>query len=218
MNPGGASHDRARHRTLSSAARVHFRGRGRQLHVRAWPLLLKSGRVIRSPAPDRTRSHKTEASGEGRAFPIAHRPPTPKTCTARTLIVYTAAASARKTPNEPGARKALGIPPIGALRAHRPADAGQPVSPWALAVPTERPPPPPCWRRIFLAAGRRPHHPYRRRAGFHRRQPRAWAQGDDFLCEACEFNASFLQFHPTVAVILNIDEDHLDFYRQHRQH
>ena len=35
----------------------------------------------------------------------------------------------------------------------------------------------------------------------------------DFICEACEYNASFLRFKPTVAIILNIDEDHLDFYR-----
>ena len=37
--------------------------------------------------------------------------------------------------------------------------------------------------------------------------------GEHFICEACEFNASFLQFFPTIALILNIDEDHLDFYR-----
>ena len=37
--------------------------------------------------------------------------------------------------------------------------------------------------------------------------------GHDFICEACEYNASFLRFKPNVAVILNIDEDHLDFYR-----
>ncbi len=36
---------------------------------------------------------------------------------------------------------------------------------------------------------------------------------DVFIVESCEFAASFLQFHPTIAVILNIDEDHLDFYR-----
>ena len=35
----------------------------------------------------------------------------------------------------------------------------------------------------------------------------------DFICEACEYNASFLRFKPTVAIILNIDEDHLDFYK-----
>ena len=36
---------------------------------------------------------------------------------------------------------------------------------------------------------------------------------DKFLAEACEFNASFLHMRPTVAVVLNIDADHLDFYR-----
>ena len=34
-----------------------------------------------------------------------------------------------------------------------------------------------------------------------------------FVAEACEFNASFLHLRPTVAVVLNIDADHLDFYR-----
>ena len=36
---------------------------------------------------------------------------------------------------------------------------------------------------------------------------------DIFVCEACEYNRSFLSFRPTVAVILNIDEDHLDCYK-----
>ena len=36
---------------------------------------------------------------------------------------------------------------------------------------------------------------------------------ETFVVEACEFNASFLQFHPTIAVITNIEEDHLDFYK-----
>lgn len=34
-----------------------------------------------------------------------------------------------------------------------------------------------------------------------------------FVVESCEFAGSFLKFHPTIAVILNIDEDHLDFYK-----
>ena len=34
-----------------------------------------------------------------------------------------------------------------------------------------------------------------------------------FVAEACEFNRSFLRMHPTVAVVLNIDADHLDCYR-----
>ena len=36
---------------------------------------------------------------------------------------------------------------------------------------------------------------------------------DDFIVEACEYHDSFLRFHPTVAVILNIDEDHLDYFK-----
>lgn len=38
-------------------------------------------------------------------------------------------------------------------------------------------------------------------------------KSDTFLAEACEFNASFLHLRPTIAVVLNIDADHLDFYR-----
>ena len=34
-----------------------------------------------------------------------------------------------------------------------------------------------------------------------------------FVAEACEYNRSFLHLYPTVAVVLNIDEDHLDCYR-----
>ncbi|MBQ2953088.1 MAG: UDP-N-acetylmuramate--L-alanine ligase [Clostridia bacterium] len=37
--------------------------------------------------------------------------------------------------------------------------------------------------------------------------------GDAFLAEACEFRRSFLEMKPTVAVVLNIDADHLDCYR-----
>ncbi|MFH1879191.1 MAG: Mur ligase family protein, partial [Bacillota bacterium] len=37
--------------------------------------------------------------------------------------------------------------------------------------------------------------------------------GDIFLTEACEFNLSFLHLNPKIAVITNIDEDHLDFFR-----
>ncbi|MBE0601494.1 MAG: UDP-N-acetylmuramate--L-alanine ligase, partial [Firmicutes bacterium] len=37
-------------------------------------------------------------------------------------------------------------------------------------------------------------------------------KGDIFLTEACEFNLSFMHLKPDVAVITNIDEDHLDFF------
>ena len=33
-----------------------------------------------------------------------------------------------------------------------------------------------------------------------------------FVAEACEFNGSFLHMFPTLAVVLNIDADHLDYY------
>ncbi len=38
-------------------------------------------------------------------------------------------------------------------------------------------------------------------------------RGGVFLAEACEFKRSFLKLRPTVAVILNIDADHLDCYK-----
>ncbi len=36
---------------------------------------------------------------------------------------------------------------------------------------------------------------------------------DLFITEACEYVESFLTLHPTVALINNIDDDHLDYYR-----
>lgn len=35
---------------------------------------------------------------------------------------------------------------------------------------------------------------------------------DIFVLEACEYHNSFLRFFPTVAVILNVDADHMDFF------
>ena len=34
-----------------------------------------------------------------------------------------------------------------------------------------------------------------------------------FVTEACEYTNSFLSFFPKISVILNIDEDHLDFFK-----
>lgn len=34
-----------------------------------------------------------------------------------------------------------------------------------------------------------------------------------FITEACEYKASFLSFYPYIGVVLNIDADHLDFYK-----
>lgn len=38
-------------------------------------------------------------------------------------------------------------------------------------------------------------------------------KGDTIILESCEYCNSFLSFFPTVAVILNIEEDHLDFFK-----
>ncbi len=34
-----------------------------------------------------------------------------------------------------------------------------------------------------------------------------------FITEACEYTNSFLEFFPTIGIILNIEEDHLDFFK-----
>ena len=38
-------------------------------------------------------------------------------------------------------------------------------------------------------------------------------KGDTIILESCEYCNSFLYFFPTVAVVLNIDADHLDFFK-----
>ena len=38
------------------------------------------------------------------------------------------------------------------------------------------------------------------------------ANGDLFIAESCEYCNSFLSFAPTVAVVSNVEEDHLDFF------
>jgi UDP-N-acetylmuramate--alanine ligase len=39
-----------------------------------------------------------------------------------------------------------------------------------------------------------------------------YGNSQNFVCESCEFNNTFLKMNPDIAVILNIDEDHLDFF------
>lgn len=35
----------------------------------------------------------------------------------------------------------------------------------------------------------------------------------NFITEACEYTNSFLKFYPTISIILNVEEDHLDFFK-----
>ncbi|MGN0458173.1 MAG: UDP-N-acetylmuramate--L-alanine ligase [Eubacterium sp.] len=39
-----------------------------------------------------------------------------------------------------------------------------------------------------------------------------YGKSENFVCESCEFNNTFLHMNPDVTVVLNIDEDHLDFF------
>ena len=36
---------------------------------------------------------------------------------------------------------------------------------------------------------------------------------DYFISEACEYHRSFLNFHPYIGIILDVEEDHLDYYK-----
>lgn len=47
----------------------------------------------------------------------------------------------------------------------------------------------------------------------------AWRIGknENFLFEACEYMDSFLDFNPTIAVILNIEMDHVDYFKSMEQ-
>lgn len=38
-------------------------------------------------------------------------------------------------------------------------------------------------------------------------------KSDNFITEACEYTNSFLKFYPTAGIILNIEADHLDFFK-----
>ena len=38
-------------------------------------------------------------------------------------------------------------------------------------------------------------------------------ESDCFITEACEYTNSFLSFYPTIEAVLNIEEDHLDFFK-----
>lgn len=38
-------------------------------------------------------------------------------------------------------------------------------------------------------------------------------QDDIFVAEACEYKANILYYYPSIAIVLNIDADHLDFYK-----
>ena len=42
-------------------------------------------------------------------------------------------------------------------------------------------------------------------------------KGEHFIYEACEYKDSFLDFYPSIAVVLNIEMDHVDYFHSMRQ-
>lgn len=40
-----------------------------------------------------------------------------------------------------------------------------------------------------------------------------WGKDHFFVAEACEFDRSFLDFHPEIGIITNIEEEHLDYFK-----
>ena len=70
--------------------------------------------------------------------------------------------------------------------------------------------------QIFLAAGRDPTIAC---GAVLKEQDSAYllGSGEHFIYEACEYKDSFLDFFPSIAVILNIEMDHVDYYHSMAQ-
>ncbi|MDD6883207.1 MAG: UDP-N-acetylmuramate--L-alanine ligase [Eubacteriales bacterium] len=185
--------------------RIYFVGAG-GCSMSGLALLLKQ-EGFQVSGSDRTRSHKTELlERQGIPVAIGHDA---KNVHGADAIVYTAAVSP-ENPERAEAR-ALGIPEIercdliGQLMLGSRFAVG--VSGTHGKTTTTA-----MLAQVFLEAGADPTIHIGGELDFIGGSTRL-GQGGDFLCEACEFNRSFLHFHPTVAIILNIDEDHLDCYR-----
>ena len=156
---------------------------------------------------DRTRSHKTENLEEkGIRVDIGQRA---ENVHGADLIVFSAAIAPDNAERAEAVR--LGIPQmercdlIGELMAGHEFAVG--VSGTHGKTTTTS-----MLAQAFLQAGADPTIHIGGELDFIGGSTRA-GDGRDFICEACEYRESFLQFRPTVAIITNIDEDHLDYYR-----
>jgi len=185
--------------------RVHFVGIGGSSMSGLAGYLQELGYAV--TGSDRTASHKTEHL-EDRGIPV-HIGQAAENVHGADVIVYSAAIS-RENPERAEAER-LGIPQIercdliGQLMAGYPFAIG--VSGTHGKTTTTS-----MLAQAFMQAGADPTIHIGGELDFIGGSTRVG--GDhDFICEACEYNASFLRFKPTVAIILNIDEDHLDFYK-----
>ena len=185
--------------------RVHFIGIGGSSMSGLAGLLKEEGYIV--TGSDRTRSHKTDALVEkGIPVTIGHEA---ESVQGVDLIIYSAAINEQNV--ERAEARRLGIPQlercdlIGQLMEGVSSAIG--ISGTHGKTTTTA-----MMAQAFMRANADPTIHIGGELDFLGGSTRRGA-GEDFICEACEFNASFLHFHPTIAVILNIDEDHLDFYR-----
>ncbi|MCQ2437242.1 MAG: UDP-N-acetylmuramate--L-alanine ligase [Clostridia bacterium] len=186
-------------------ARVHFIGIGGSSMSGLAGLLQDEG--YRVSGSDRTRSHKTDAlAAKGVDIHIGHNAENVRDAE---YIVFSAAIPETNPERAEAAR--LGIPQIercdliGQLMENTPFAVG--VSGTHGKTTTTS-----MLAQVFMEAKVDPTIHIGGELDFIGGSTRRGC-GHDFIVEACEFHSSFLHFHPTVAVILNIDEDHLDYFR-----
>ena len=189
---------------IGDVKRVHMIGVGGSSMSGLAGLLRDEGYEV--SGSDRTRSHKTEAlEARGVKVLIGHRP---ENVRGAQLVVYSAAIAPDNPERAEAAR--LGIPQmercdlIGQLM--KGSECAIAVSGTHGKTTTTS-----MLAQVFLTAGRDPSVHIGGELDFLGGSTRRGR--DEFILEACEYNRSFLHFYPTVAVILNIDEDHLDCYK-----
>ena len=189
---------------IRSVRRVHMIGAGGSSMSGLAGLLKDEGYEV--TGSDRTRSHKTEAlEARGIKVLIGHRA---ENVHGAELVIYSAAIAADNPERAEATR--LGIPQM-----ERCDLIGQLMKGSACAIAVSgthgKTTTTSMLAQAFLTAGRDPSVHIGGELDYLGGSTRRGR--DEFILEACEYNRSFLHFYPTVAVILNIDEDHLDCYK-----
>lgn len=185
--------------------RVHFIGIGGSSMSGLAGLLQEEGYIV--SGSDKTRSHKTDHLLEkGVRIFIGHAAENVREAD---LIVFSGAISPENIERSEAAK--LGIPQI-----ERCDLIGQLMSGYEFAVGISgthgKTTTTSMLAQAFMSAGADPTIHIGGELDFIGGSTRR-GQSDVFLCEACEFRESFLHFKPSIAVITNIDEDHLDYFR-----
>ena len=189
---------------FENVRRIHMVGVGGSSMSGLAGLLRDEGYEV--TGSDRTRSHKTDAlEARGVRVLIGHRA---ENVRGAQLLVYSAAIAPDNPERAEAAR--LGIPQMERCdligRIMQGSECAIAVSGTHGKTTTTS-----MLAQAFLTAGRDPSVHIGGELDFLGGSTRRGR--DEFILEACEYNRSFLHFFPTMAVILNIDEDHLDCYR-----